>query len=60
MNIWAIYLATQPWDPIPGRWVSLASLKTSGTYWRVVRNQDSMHEEHTHTVTPDTKVDEAD
>ena len=32
----------------PGGWVPLASLKTSGTENRALRNIDSAHEEHTH------------
>ena len=45
---WAKYWAFQPWSPTPERWVPSASLKTSGIYWRTLRNWDSSHDEHKH------------
>lgn len=42
------HMTPQHWGPTPGRQISLAGLKTSGAYQKVIRNGDSALEEHTH------------
>ena len=44
------YWAPELWGLTLRRQVSIAGLKTSGTYWRVVRNWDSTHEQRVHTI----------